>query len=231
MLRLIQYGNSMPFSFPVDPSAEFRPGQAAQLGVMGNNVVCGVSDGTAPIGIIDDIKTNSFTSTSVDERVIAGPVVGVLNSSGKLVTPTDIKTELQNAYISPGTFVSDPVDVQLIERNGVVKFLAGTELNFDADGDGVADSIRTFVSYTYTVPNIPGDDSTVGSGRVTVWLQRFIGQTDQFDTTQRYPINANLFINHEGKFTTLPPSANHPGVGLVTGSPTSIFGSLEFLYL
>jgi hypothetical protein len=32
-----------------------------QLGVIGNNIVCGVSDGTAPLGIIDDIKVRAFT--------------------------------------------------------------------------------------------------------------------------------------------------------------------------
>lgn len=221
----------MPFSFPVDPSAEFHPGQVAQLNVMGNNVVCGVSDGTAPIGVIDDIKTNAFFSTSVDEVVIAGPIAGVAGPNNTLVTPVDVKTELNNAGIQPGSFVSDPVDVELIPRNGVVVFLAGTELNLDADGDGIPDSIRTVVSYTYQVPNIPGDDSTRGSGRVTVWFQRFIGQTDQFDTTQRYPINANLFVNEEGKFTTRQPSAHHPGVAIVSGSPTSVFGSLEFLWI
>jgi hypothetical protein len=231
MFRVIQTGNSQPFSFPVDPSAEFLPGQMAQLNVMGNNVVCGVSDGTAPIGAIDDIKTNSFMSTSIDEVVIAGPIAGVVGPGGCLVTPVDVKTELNNAGISAGSFVSDPVDVELIPRNGVVIFLAGTELNLDADGDGIPDSIRTVVSYTYFVPNVPGDDSTHGSGRVTVWFQRFIGQTDQFDTTQRYPINANLFVNEEGKLTTRQPSENHPGVAIVSGSPTSVFGSVEFIFL
>lgn len=221
----------MPFSFPVDPSAEFHPGQIAQLNVMGNNVVCGVSDGTAPIGVIDDIKTNSFFSTSVDEIVIAGPIAGVQGPNNTLVTPSDVKTELNNAGIDPETFVSDPVDCELIPRNGVVVFIAGTELNFDADGDGIPDSIRTVVSYTYQVPNIPGDNSTAGSGRITVWFQRFIGQTDQFDTTQRYPINANLFVNEAGKFTSRQPSENHPGVAIVSGSPTTVLGSLEFIWL
>jgi hypothetical protein len=58
MLRIVQTGNSLPFSFPVAPSDEFQPGQIAQLKAFGNNVVCGVSDGICPIGIIDDVKTN-----------------------------------------------------------------------------------------------------------------------------------------------------------------------------
>jgi hypothetical protein len=231
MLRLVQTGNSLPFSFPVDPSAEFMPGQIAQLMVMGNNVVCGVSDGTAPVGIIDDIKTKAFSSVSRDEVIIAGPVTGVIGPNNTLVTPVELKSELDNAGIIPGTFVSDPVDVSLNCRNGVVTFLAGTPLNFDLDGDGIPDSIRTVVSYTYQVPNVPGDDSTLGSHRVTVWFQRFIGQTDQYDTTQRYPINQNLFVNSEGKFTSKQPSEFHPGVAIVSGSPSSTFSMLEFIWL
>ena len=231
MLRLIQVGNSLPFSYPVDPNSEFQPGMIAQLNVMGNNVVCGVSDGTVPIGIIDDVKTNSFTAPSVDEIVIAGPIAGIVGPSGALVTPNDVKIELENPNVMASSFTSDPVDVELIPRNGVIVFMAGTLLNFDADGDGIPDSIRTRVNYTYQVPNVPGDDSTQGSGRVTVWFQRIIFQTDQFETNQRYPVNANLFVSEEGKLTTRQPTPDHPGIAVVTGTPTSVFDSLEAIFL
>ena len=104
MLRLIQVGNSLPFSYPVDPNSEFQPGMIAQLNVMGNNVVCGVSDGTVPIGIIDDVKTNSFTAPSVDEIVIAGPIAGIVGPSGALVTPNDVKIELENPNVMASSF-------------------------------------------------------------------------------------------------------------------------------
>ena len=66
MFRIIQVGNALPFSYPVDPAAEFEPGMLAQLTLSGNQVVCGVSDGTAPIGIIDEMKKNAFSATSID---------------------------------------------------------------------------------------------------------------------------------------------------------------------
>lgn len=221
-------GNSLPFSFTVDPNAEFQPGQIAQLNVSGNQVVCGVSDGTAPLGIIDDIKTNSFTSASIDEAVIV-PTVGVI-SNGKLVTAMDLKTELENPNIVERSFLTD-VDVLLIPRNGVIVIPQGTELNFDNAGSGTPDSVRVVVSYTYQVPNVPGDNSTLGSGRVTVWFQRIIAQTDQFETNQRYPVNANLFVSETGLLTTRMPSPNHAAVAMVTAPPTSLQGSLEFLWL
>lgn len=195
---------------------------------MGNQIVCGVSDGTAPIGIIDDIKTHSFTSASIDEEVTV-PTVGVM-SNGKLVTPMDLKTELENPNIVERSFLTD-VDVLLIPRNGVIVIPKGTELNFDNAGSGTPDSVRVVVSYTYQVPNVPGDDSTTGSGRVTVWFQRIIAQTDQFETNQRYPVNANLFVSETGLLTTRMPSPNHAAVAIVTAPPTSLQGSLEFLWL
>lgn len=230
MLRLVHVGDSRPFQWPVDLSAEFEPGMAAQLKVFGNQIVCGVSDGTAPIGIIDEMKKNSFTSTSIDEVVVI-QAVAVDNGAGTLVSAMDVRAELKNPNIIASSFTARPIDVELIPRNGVVVVPAGTELNFDADGDGFPDSFHITVSYMHTVSNIPGDDTTQGSGKVTVWVHRVIVQTDQFETNVRYPINSPLFVSESGLFTTRQPSADHPGVGIVTGPPSAIWGSLELVWL
>ena len=50
MLKVIHAGNAMPMSLPVDPTSEFEPGMFAQLGLIGNDIIATVSDGTAPIG-------------------------------------------------------------------------------------------------------------------------------------------------------------------------------------
>lgn len=229
-LRIVQSGNALPFSFPVNPDAEFEPGQIAQLNVLGNNVVCGVSDGTAPIGIIDDIKTNAFSAPSIDETITVS-AVGVAGPGNTIITPVDIKAELANPNVNAASFITNPVDVALIPRNGVIVFPAGTELNIDLDGDGTPDGISTTVSYSYQVPNIIGDDSTQGSSRITVWFQKMIASTNKFETNQTYPINSNLFCSEAGLLTTRQPTINHPGIAIVTGSPTSIFSDLEFLWI
>ena len=227
--RIVQAGNALPTSYPVNPDAEFQPGMIAQLQVMGNNIVAGVSDGTAPFGIIDDIKTRAFTAPSVDEVVIAqAPAV---QQGGDLVSAVDVKQELNNPNVITSSFITSPVSVELIPRNGVIIFPQGTVLNFDADGDGIPDSIRTVVSYSYQIPNVPGDDTTIASGKVTIWFQRMIFQTDQYETNRRYPINANLFVSDRGMLTTQQPTPDHPGVAIVTGSPSAIFGTLEAMWL
>ncbi|CAB4197105.1 hypothetical protein UFOVP1290_625 [uncultured Caudovirales phage] len=227
MLRLIQVGNALPATFICDPSAQFQPGQIAELTVIGNQVMATVSNGTAPIGIIDDIKTKAFTNVSWNEVVIV-PAVGVMQGN-QLVTPIDIKAELRKPNIIPSSFTST-VSVYLNPVNGVVTFLAGTPLNFDLMGTGTPNAIRTIVNYTYQVANIPGDDSTAGSGRMTVWFSRIFLQTDQYETNQQYPVRANLFVSENGFLTTRKPSAIHPAVAMVTAPPTPSHSMLEILW-
>lgn len=227
MLRLVQVGNTLPASFIVDPSAEFQPGQIAELTVIGNQVMATVSNGTAPIGVIDDIKTKAFTNVSWNEVVIV-PAVGQMQG-GQLVTPIDIKAELKKPNIVSSSFNST-VNVVLNPVNGIITFLAGTPLNFDLMGTGQPNAIRTIVNYTYHVANIPGDDSTAGSGRITVWYSRLFFQTDQYETNQQYPVRANLYVSETGFLTTRRPSGIHPAVAMVTAPPTPMNPMIEVLW-
>lgn len=228
MLRLVQVGNALPASFICDPSAEFQPGMVSQLVVIGNQIMATVSNGTAPIGIIDDIKTRAFTNVSWNEEIYV-PAVGV-NSNGRLITPIDVKAELKKPNVLASSFTST-VNVVLNATNGVVTFLAGTPLNIDLTGSGSFNGIKAVVNYTYQVANVPGDDSTAGSGRMTVWFNRMFAQTDQYETNQQYPVRANLFVSELGFLTTRRPSAIHPAVAMVTAPPTPMNTMIEFLYL
>ena len=228
MLRLVQYGNALPVSFICDPSAEFQPGQLAELTVIGNQVMATVSNGTAPIGVIDDIKTKAFTNVSWNEVVIVA-ATGVVGPDGNLITPIDIKAELRKPNIIPSSFTS-MVNVILNPINGVITFVAGTTLNFDLTGSGTPNAIKTIVNYTYQVANIPGDDSTAASGRMTVWFERMFVQTDQFETNQQYPIRANVYCSETGFFTTRRPSPIHPAIGMVTAPPQPLNPMVEILF-
>ena len=115
--------------------------------------------------------------------------------------------------------------------NGIVTVPAGTELNYDSDDDGANDSFRLVTNYIYRVAGRPGDDTTVGTGRITIHYQRGIYATDQFDTTQVYPLNATLYVGLDGKLTSSQPTDDHPGVALCTGPPSATIGTLEFMLL
>ena len=227
-LRFIQIGNALPISYPLDPTASFQPGQIAQLGLFGNNITAMVSDGTSPFGIIDDIKTKAFYAPVIDEIQIV-PAVGVMHD-GHIVSVAEVKAELNNPNINPSTFMCT-ISALLKPRNGVLVFPAGTELNYDADGDGTVDSIRSISQYAYQVPEIPGDDSTAGSNRMTIWFHRLIASTDQYEVSQRYPINAPLFVSELGYLTTRQPTQYHPVVAQTLSPPTSRNSFLDFLWL
>lgn len=232
MLKVIHSGNAMPMSLPVDPTAEFQPGAFAQLRVIGNDIVAGVSDGTAPLGIIDDARVAAFTKSQVDEIVqIQVPDTSIaVDDNGRLVNSSEVSSPLNNPHIIQSSFISD-ISVFLNYVNGIITVPAGTELNYDFDGDGINDGFKIVVNYIYRVSNRPGDDTTLSSGRVTIHYQRGIYATDQFDTTQVYPLNATLYVGLDGHLTTKQPTENHPGVAIVTGPPSATQGTLEFLLL
>ena len=98
MFRLIHSGNALPTSWICDPAAEFQPGQIAQLTIIGNQVMATVSNGMAPLGIIDDIRTKSFYGKSWDETHVR-PVAGVIGPNGGMVCPSDEFIFLNNANI------------------------------------------------------------------------------------------------------------------------------------
>jgi hypothetical protein len=230
LLKVIHTGNAMPMSLPVDPTAEFEPGMFAQLGLIGNDIVGSVSDGTAPLGIIDDVRTTAFTKAQVDEVVVATAQAIEVNSNGYRVNTEDLTGILEFPNIVEDSFTST-ISVVLNTVNGVVTIPAGTVLNHDSDGDGDYDSFRVIVNYIYRVAGTPGDDTTVGSGRITLHYQRGIYATDQFDTTQVYPVNATLYVGLDGKITSKQPTANHPGVAVCTGPPSASIGTIEFMLL
>lgn len=229
MLRLVFTSNQLPMSTMVDPSAEFEAGMIAELSVIGNQVMATVSSGIAPMGIIDDMKVKAFSAVSWNEIIIVPVSNAIIGPGGVPVLPVDVKTELKYANVVNNSFLST-VEVVLNPVNGVITFLAGTPLNFDLTGGGTPDAIRTVVNYSYYVPNIPGDDSTAGSGRVTIWISRGIYSVDKYETNQLYPVRANLYVSELGLLTTRKPSSKHPAVATVTGPPTSISPFLEFMW-
>lgn len=233
MLRILEAGNSIPYQWPVAPDATFESGTAMSLTVLGSQIFSTTSNGMSFIGVADDVKTKAYSAVSWDEERIVTPDPSniTLNGSGQLVTVMDIKAELDNPNVDGNYFVSNPVPVQLIPRNGVIIFPAGTVLNLDIGGTGTPDSIRTHVRYPYQIPNVVGDDTTFGSQMVTIWFQRMLFETDQFEVNQQYNVMSNLFLNERGLFTTRQIFPNSPIVAICTAPPSMINSTLQALLL
>lgn len=229
MLRVIQSGTGRPGSYPVNPNSVFQPGMIAQMSIIGNDVVAGVSDGIAPIGIIDDVRDTAFTRPKIDEIIIVeAPVV---NFDGYTYTlGVNTKQDLGDPHIIESSFVCDnPNIVDLNPHNGMITVKAGAELNYTTPDSITPNAIRLKVSYVYRVMNMPGEDTTIGSGRITVWFTRGIFQTDQFEMTP-YAVNANLYVSSNGKLTTEQTLPNQPSVAMVLVPPSSTNSMLEFIW-
>jgi hypothetical protein len=209
--------------YPVSPATEFEPGMVAEFTTIGNEIVLTKSDGTAPIGIIDDVRATAFQRAVTNDEVII-PAQG---SGYGATTPVDVTGNLSHASVVRGSFVSS-IPVTLNEVNGTITAPAGTALNYDSDSDGIYDSIRVVCSYTYQIPDVLGDDTTAASGKLTIWISRGIYATDQYDTTQSYVLNAPLYCGTDGKFTSV---VNGPAIALTITPPTSIISELELLWL
>lgn len=200
-----------------------------QLVVLGNQIMGTVSNGTAPFGIIDEIRTKAFSNVSWNEVVLISNVPSTTSGS-KIISTVDVKYELKKPNIIASSFTST-LDVILNANNGVITVPAGSELNFDITGSGIPNGFRAIVNYSYFIANVPGDDSTAGSGRMTVWFQRMIVETTMFETNVSYPVNANLYSSEDGMFTVRKPYQNSASIGLVMAPPSPMNSSLQLLWL
>jgi len=228
VLRLVYTSGEIHGLWPVDPSIEFQAGMIGALIEIGGSIFVTISDGCTlpPIGIIDDVKTEAFSRNSMDELIFI-PAAGVSDGYGNLVSTVDTMGFLENTNIIPNTFVAT-VDVQLNPRNGVLVVPAGTALNVIDPTDPTKTGFEIMASYMSQIPDLPGEDTTAGSGKVSVHIFRGIFATDQFDPVVDYPLNGPMYCGRDGRFTTEP---NGPIIALVTGPPSVLINELEALWL
>ena len=235
MLRPIHVGRNWPTQRPLDPNATFLPGMIAQHKLIGNEIVLGVSDGIAPFGIIEDVREVAHVRPSIDEIVVVTPDQSEIDvSTGVPALAINKIAFLKNANVLQHSFASDIPGVELIAINGAVSVVAGTVLNAKLSPVSTTnDSVMIRVRYSYYVPNRPGDDTTLGSNKVTVWPNPSgcIFSTDQYETAVPYPLNAALYVSSGGRLTTEQLMDAQPAVAMVCVPPTSVNPMLEFMWL
>lgn len=59
--------------------------------------------------------------------------------------------------------------------------------------------------------------------------------TSNFDVRQRYPLNASVYVNSEGQFTTVAEASKYaeaqiPSIGMVIKGPTAQCGTLTLIW-
>lgn len=213
------------WSAPVDPSATFESGQIAGLIEINGELFVTVSDGDSipPIGVIDDNKTSAFTGTVVEELQIVPSATQVVN--GVLVSTVDVMGALDETNIIESSFSSN-FDLILNPKKGTFIIPAGTPVNFD---DGTTIGFEVISSYRFTIVDFPGDDTTDGSGQISIHFNRGIFTTNVFDTLAVYAPGQPLFVNSEGQLTSLETAS--PMVAIALQPSSSINNELMFMWL
>lgn len=161
------------------------------------------ASGSNLIGVIDENKTTQFLATVVGETV---------NTTGSNTFTSTVN--LNNANVIASTFATGTANAILTSAaNGVVTgTVAGT------------------VSYSYVIPGKAGDDTTLASGKCTLWLMEGEYATDVYEvansngTAQSYGVGANLFCSSNSKLSGAVSTTNGSGatiVGYVTKTPSA----------
>ena len=165
------------------------------------------SNNSQLVGVIDENKTTQFIATVQNEYT---------NGTGVGSSPVN----LNNANVVPGTFATGTSNAVLVSAtNGTVSgTIAGT------------------VSYSYVIPGKAGDDTTLASGKCTLWLQEGEYATDVYEVAnsttvassggnyaaQSYAVGAPLFVSPNAKLTADPfLTTGCTVVGYVTKTPSA----------
>ena|SRR5690606_30506421 len=83
MIRLIDANNALPVTVKLDEKT-FQPGMIAQL-YANDGVSFKLSNGSAPFGIVDDIKDDKFDSTANSGLTTIWPFSSYANKSVKVI--------------------------------------------------------------------------------------------------------------------------------------------------
>lgn len=156
----------------------------------------------ALIGVIDENKTTQFLATVQNEFV---------NTTGSNSFVSTVN--LNNANVVPGTFATGTA----------VAFLTSA-----ANGTVTGTTAGT-VSYSYVIPGKAGDDTTLASGKCTLWLQEGEYATDVYEVStstsglQAYTVGTALFASANSKLTTVVSNlgTGNTLVGFVTKTPSA----------
>lgn len=189
--------------------------EAGMVGYIAANATTGdpeaalvASSGLHLVGIIDDQKTSSFTATVIGEVVASGSVT---------LAHANIVAASETSVINSAA--------------GTVTLTSAT--NGTATVTGIAPGATTTVNYSYVIPGKAGDDTTLASGKCTIWLQEGEYATDVYEltstvTASSYSVGTPLYVSNttgqKGRLTTGSGAGTYDSglvVGYVTKAPTA----------
>ena len=169
-------------------------GEAGMVGIISPNSLTGdpevvlYASGAAAtnglVGIIDDQKTSSFSATVISE-VVASGATALAHANVIAAADTSVLTSVPASYA-----------ILTSRTNGTINAASGA----------------CTVSYSYVIPGKAGDDTTLASGKCTIWLAEGEYSTDVIElgtgtVLSSYVVGAPLYVadnayGQQGRLTT-----------------------------
>lgn len=202
------------------PQGDFLvdPNLVAEAGMVG--VVSGTTTGS-PTGL--PLVVLGFSGVAglvgiIDENKTTQFIAAV---AGEVVVSG--QTTLAHANLVTNTFAASGASISLASATN------GTITNTNTG--------TSLVNYSYIIPGKAGDDTTLGSGKCTLWIQAGEFATDIYETlgtdgttVLAYAVNDALYCSSNGKLTkaTGTAPASWQVIGRVTKAPSAANPFLNF---
>jgi hypothetical protein len=197
------YAYNRPF-WNVDSNVNIQAGMVAFLTTSGGTVVATTAaSGTVPIGTFWKDRANGFIRSVVESKTFNASNI-LTASKGNFLSTATVKV------YSGATVYTQGVDFTLNTNNGVVTRIAGGAITASAtvslayrytvSSTGVYwDNVSTKWSTGWNYDRQP--DDTLGSSKITIATGDAIIFTDQYDVTQTYTLNQQLYSDASSLWT------------------------------
>lgn len=190
--------------FLVNPTLQFEAGQ---------------------VGYLEGTTTGSPTGlpqVQVADNTTSGTIVGIIDDNK---TTQFVATVIDEVYASGATALAHANIV-----SGTLKTSPGADaagFNYANGTFASARSAAGTASYSYYIPGKAGDDTTLASGKCTLWLQPGEYATDVYEvgttgTANTFAVGSALYVSANGKLTDGVGVAGGPiVVGYTTKTPSA----------
>ncbi len=185
------------------------------------------------VGVVSGTTTGSPTGLPM-------VVVGFSGVAGLIGIIDENKTTQFLATVAGEVVVSGQTTLAHANIVSTTFAASGANISLSSATNGTITNTNTgtsLINYSYVIPGKAGDDTTLGSGKCTLWIQAGEFATDIYETLDTngtsvlaYNVNDALYCSANGKLTKVTTTAptSWTVIGRVTKAPSAANPFLNF---
>lgn len=162
------------------------------------------------------VDSNGLPQVALAAAAASGTLLGIIDDN----KTSQFVATVVNEAVGTGTTLLNHANIVV----GTFASSGSTTTLTSATNGAVTASADDLVSYSYYIPGKAGDDTTLASGKCTLWLQPGEYATDVYEVATSssgviaYAVGAQLYSSANSKLTT---EAGNVVVGYVTKAPSA----------